>query len=238
MMKTLPTWLYGSSFRLASRTLFLMVRVKICGITNPADARLATELGAHALGFNFYEKSPRAVSPADAWDMRRKLAPFVSAVGIFVNWKPSAVTALATSLRLDAVQLHGDECAHHVDDCSRRLPVIKALRVGPDFSLKEFPRYHSACAFLLDAARDTSRPEQFGGTGRTLDWSLASKLVASYRIILAGGLTPENVAEAIRVVRPYAVDVASGVESRPGMKDPGKLRAFFDEVVRAQRDLI
>ncbi len=236
MMKTLPTWLYGSSFRLASRTLFLMVRVKICGITNPADARLATELGAHALGFNFYEKSPRAVSPADAWNIRRRLAPFISAIGIFVDWKPRAVVALATSLRLDAVQLHGDECAHNVDDCSKRLPVIKVLRVGPDFSPKEFPRFHSAFAFLLDAARDTSRPEQFGGTGRTLDWSLARKLAASHRIILAGGLTPENVAEAIRTVRPYAVDVASGVESRPGKKDPGKLRAFFDEVARAQRD--
>jgi len=213
-----------------------MVRVKICGITNPADARLATELGAHALGFNFYEKSPRAVSPADAWDMRRKLAPFVSAIGIFVDWKPSAVVALATSLRLDAVQLHGNECAHNVDDCAKCLPVIKALRVGPDFSLKEFPRFHSATAFLLDAPRDANKPEQFGGTGRTIDWSLAGELAASHRIILAGGLTPENVAEAIRTVRPYAVDVASGVESRPGKKDPGKLRAFFDEVARAQRD--
>ena len=213
-----------------------MVRVKICGITNPGDARLATELGAHALGFNFYEKSPRVVSPADAWDMRRKLAPFVSAIGIFVDWKPSAVVALATSLHLDAVQLHGDECAHNVDDCAKCLPVIKALRVGPDFSLREFPRFHSASAFLLDAALDASRPEQFGGTGRTIDWPLARKLAASHRIILAGGLTPENVGEAIRTVCPYAVDVASGVESRPGKKDPGKLRAFFDEVARASRD--
>jgi len=213
-----------------------MVRVKICGITNPGDARLATELGAHALGFNFYEKSPRVVSPADAWDMRRKLAPFVSAIGIFVDWKPSAVVALATSLHLDAVQLHGDECAHNVDDCAKCLPVIKALRVGPDFSLREFPRFHSASAFLLDAALDVSRPEQFGGTGRTIDWLLARNLAASHRIILAGGLTPENVGEAIRTVCPYAVDVASGVESRPGKKDPGKLRAFFDEVARAQRD--
>lgn len=213
-----------------------MVRVKICGITNSADARLATELGAHALGFNFYEKSPRAVSPADAWEMRRKLAPFVSAVGIFVDWKPSVVIALATSLRLDAVQLHGDECARNVDDCSKQLPVIKALHVGPEFSEKQFSRFRSASAFLLDAAPDASEPKQFGGTGRTIDWSLARKLAASHhRIILAGGLTPENVAEAILTVRPYAVDVASGVESRPGKKDPGKLRAFFAEVARAQR---
>jgi phosphoribosylanthranilate isomerase len=212
-----------------------MVRVKICGITNPADARLATELGAHALGFNFYEKSPRAVSPAAAWNIRRKLAPFVSAVGIFVDWKPSAVVALGTSLRLDAVQLHGDECVRHVDFCAKRLPVIKALRVGPNFSPKEFSRFHSASAFLLDAAPDANRPNQFGGTGRTIDWSLARELAASHRIILAGGLTPENVAEAIRTVRPYAVDVASGIESRPGKKDFGKLRAFFDEVAHAQR---
>ncbi len=214
-----------------------MVRVKICGITNPADARLATELGAHALGFNFYEKSPRAVSPADAWEMRRKLAPFVSAIGIFVDWKPSAVVALATSLRLDAVQLHGDECAHHVDDCSARLPVIKALHVGAEFSEKEFTRFHSASAFLLDAAPDADKPKQFGGTGKTIDWLLAQKLAVTHRIILAGGLTPENVAEAIRMVHPYAVDVASGVESRPGKKDPGKLRAFFDEVAGAQREI-
>jgi phosphoribosylanthranilate isomerase len=213
-----------------------MVRVKICGITNSADARLATELGAHALGFNFYEKSPRAVSPADAWEMRRKLAPFISAVGIFVDWKPSAVTALATSLRLDAVQLHGDECAHHVDFCAKRLPVIKVLHVGPEFSEKQFPRFRSASAFLLDAAPDADKPNQFGGTGKTIDWSLARKFAANHRIILAGGLTPENVAEAIRTVRPYAVDVASGVESCPGKKDPGKLRAFFDEVARAQSD--
>ncbi|MFI5097256.1 MAG: phosphoribosylanthranilate isomerase [Candidatus Acidiferrales bacterium] len=213
-----------------------MVRVKICGITNPTDARLATEFGTHALGFNFCEKSPRAVSPADAWEMRRKLAPFISAIGIFVDWKPSAVMALATSLRLDAAQLHGDECARNVDDCSKRLPVIKALHVGPDFSERLFSRFHSASAFLLDAAPDADEPKQFGGTGRTIDWSLARKLAASHRIILAGGLTPENVAEAIRMVRPYAVDVASGVESRPGKKDPGKLRAFFDEIARAQRN--
>ncbi|MGB2676983.1 MAG: phosphoribosylanthranilate isomerase [Candidatus Acidiferrum sp.] len=222
--------------RLVSRTLFFMVRVKICGITNPDDACLATEFGAHALGFNFYEKSPRAVSPADAWKIRRKLAPFISAVGIFVDWKPSAVTALATSLRLDAVQLHGDECARHVDFCAKRLPVIKVLHVGPDFSERLFPRFRSAFAFLLDAAPEANEPKQFGGTGRTVDWSLACKLAASHRIILAGGLTPENVAEAIRTVCPYAVDVASGVESRPGKKDPGKLRAFFDEVARAQRN--
>jgi len=214
-----------------------MVRVKICGITNPADARLATELGADALGFNFYEKSPRAVSPADAWEIRRKLAPFVSAIGIFVDWKPSAVTALATSLRLDAVQLHGDEGARNVDDCSKQLPVIKALHMGPEFSEKQFSRFRSASAFLLDAAPNADKPKQFGGTGRTIDWPLARKLAATHRIILAGGLTPENVAEAIRTVRPYAVDVASGVESRPGKKDLGKLRAFFAEVARAQREI-
>jgi len=214
-----------------------MVRVKICGITNSGDARLAAELGAHAVGFNFYEKSPRAVSPADAWEMRRKLAPFISAVGIFVDWRPSTVVALATSLCLDVVQLHGNECAHNVDDCSKHLPVIKALRVGPEFSPKEFLRFHSATAFLLDAASDAKQPKQFGGTGRKVDWSLAAEFAASHRIILAGGLTPENVAEAIRTVRPFGVDVASGVESRPGKKDPGKLRTFFNEVARAQCDL-
>jgi phosphoribosylanthranilate isomerase len=210
-----------------------MVRVKICGVTNQRDAKAASELGAYALGFNFYEKSPRAVTPADAWAMRRALPPGVRAVGVFVDWKPKPVVALAKALQLSAVQLHGDECPQHAAFCAKKIPVIKAFRVGTDFSLAELGKFRGVSEFLLDAAR----AGQFGGTGHKTDWTFARRAAASRPIILAGGLTPENVAEAILFVRPAAVDVASGVESRPGKKDHGKMREFFREVERASREL-
>ncbi len=207
-----------------------MVHVKICGITNWPDARAAIDLGAKFLGFNFYEKSPRCIDPATAWRIRKKLSSVVGPIGIFVNWAEDAVTALSTALRLWAAQLHGDESPRLVT--ALRLPVIKAFRVGPGFVLSSLDRYGSF-AFLLDAARRG----QYGGTGQTIDWSVARRAARRRLIILSGGLTPENVAAAIRTVRPYAVDVASGVESRPGKKDHGKLRDFFREVERANREL-
>lgn len=210
-----------------------MVRVKICGITNWPDARLACDAGAHALGFNFYPPSPRALSPAAAWEIRRRLPPFLEAVGVFVNWEPAAVGSLAASLRLQAAQLHGDETPKSVAALARRIAVIKALRVDGSFSLARLAKYRAAAAFLLDG----SRAGQYGGTGQTVDWEVARRAAQSRLIILAGGLTPENVAEAIRVVRPYAVDVASGVESQPGKKDPVKLREFVQEAERAGREL-
>jgi phosphoribosylanthranilate isomerase len=208
-------------------------RVKICGITRVQDARLAEKLGAWALGFNFYKESPRSVSPADAWKIRRKLELTTEAVGLFVNWKPEVIITLVHALELDAVQMHGDESPKQVAYCEDDLPVFKAFRVGPRFSMSEFRRFSRATAFLLDSAQRG----QFGGTGKSFDWSIAKNAAKKHRIILAGGLTPENVAEAILTVRPYAVDVASGVESRPGIKDPGKLREFFAEVSRANREL-
>ena len=210
-----------------------MVRVKICGITEGRDARAAVELGAAALGFNFYEKSPRVTTPADAWEIRRSLPKDVQAVGVFVDWKPTVVVALAKALQLSAVQLHGHECPRHAAFCARSLPVIRAFRVGENFSLAELGKFRSVSQFLLDAAR----PGQYGGTGHTTDWALARKAGARRLIILAGGLKPENVAEAILAVRPYAVDVASGVESKPGKKDHGKMREFFVEVDRANREI-
>jgi phosphoribosylanthranilate isomerase len=210
-----------------------MVRVKICGIMNGSDARAAVDLGASALGFNFYEKSPRVVAPTDAWAIRQKMPSDVQAVGVFVDWKPTAVVALALALQLSAVQLHGDECPRHAGFCARKVAVIKAFRLGEDFSLVEMRKFRSASHFLLDAAV----PGQYGGTGHTANWALARKAAKSRPIFLAGGLTPENVAEAIRYVRPYGVDVASGVESRPGKKDRGKLKEFFDEVERASKNI-
>ena len=210
-----------------------MALVKICGITRVQDARLAEKLGAYALGFNFYEKSPRSVSPADAWKIRKSLHVTTEAVGLFVNWKPEVIMFLAHALQLDAVQLHGDESPKQLAYLEDDLPVIKAFRVGPGFSISNFKKFRRASFFLLDAAAHN----KFGGSGKTFDWSIAKKAASSQKIILAGGLTPENVAKAILTVRPYAVDVASGVESRPGKKDPGKLRVFFFEVARANRAL-
>jgi phosphoribosylanthranilate isomerase len=210
-----------------------VVLVKICGITCVQDARLAEKLGAWALGFNFYKESPRAISPADAWKIRRKLELTTEAVGVFVNWKPEVIITLVRALELTAVQMHGNESPKQVAYCEDDLPVYKAFRIGPRFSITEFRRFRRATAFLLD----TAQSGHFGGTGKSFDWSIATKAAQKLRVILAGGLTPENVGEAILTVRPYAVDVASGVESRPGVKDPGKLREFFAEVSRANRQL-
>lgn len=206
------------------------VSVKICGITNWPDARAAVDLGAKFLGFNFYEKSPRSIDPATGWKIRKKLPSSVGPIGIFVNWSADAVTALSTALHLWAAQLHGGESPRVIS--AVRLPVIKAFRVGSGFTLSRLDRYASF-AFLLDGARKG----QYGGTGQIADWSLARKAARKRLIILSGGLTPENVAVAITTVRPYAVDVASGVEARPGKKDLGKLRDFFREVERANREL-
>jgi phosphoribosylanthranilate isomerase len=210
-----------------------MVRVKICGITNVEDALLACELGADAIGLNFYGKSPRCISPFTASKIIRNLPPFVSAVGVFVNWQAAAVTALAKALDLSAAQLHGDEPPQLVTEIVKKVSVIKALHVGKGSALPAFAKYRGATAFLLDAPHSG----QYGGTGHTTDWSLAHTAAKSHRILLAGGLTPENVAEAILAVRPYAVDVTSGVESKPGKKDPAKLSAFFEAVTRANQQL-
>ncbi len=201
-------------------------RVKICGITTWDDARLSVDLGASALGFNFYPPSPRAISPADAWNIIRRLPPFVEAVGVFVNWPPPVEDALARALRLHTVQLHGGETPEEVAALTPAHRVIKAVKVGRGFRPAGLARFRRADGILLDGFA----PGLHGGTGRTLDWKLARAGRRYGRIILAGGLTPENVAEAIRVARPYAVDVASGVEARPGRKDPARLRALFAAV--------
>ncbi len=210
-----------------------MVRVKICGITKPEDAKLAVELGAHAIGLNFHTESPRCITPFAATELIRRLPPFIATVGIFVNWSEEPIVALCQALRLSAAQLHGDEPAQVVERVARHFPVIKALRVGQGTTAPDYSSYRAASAFLLDSAVSG----QYGGTGATGNWHLARSVAQTQRVILAGGLTPENVGEAIRIVRPYAVDVASGVESRPGKKDPAKLQAFFDEVSRASREI-
>ena len=208
-----------------------MIRVKICGITNAADALAAIDAGANLLGFNFYEKSPRHINETEAAKIRPQLPKKIEAVGIFVNAPAAEVAALCKLLKLDAAQLHGDELPETVAEVSRSVPVWKAFRVEPDFHLKTLDEYPEASAFLFDAAHTC----QYGGTGRTTDWDVARRAAVGHRIILAGGLNVENVAAAVRIVRPYAVDVASSVESKPGKKDHGRMREFIQEVRRGER---
>jgi phosphoribosylanthranilate isomerase len=208
-----------------------MIRVKICGITNAADALAAVDAGANLLGFNFYAKSPRHITEAEAAKIRRQLPKRVKAVGIFVNAPPADVAAVCKSLKLDVAQLHGDETPETVAKLARNLTVWKAFRVEPDFRLNTLDEYPEAFAFLFDAAHTG----QYGGTGHSTDWDIAQRASVGRRIILAGGLKVENVAAAVRIVRPYAVDVASGVESKPGKKDHGRMREFIQEVRRGER---
>ena len=196
-----------------------MVRVKICGITNIDDALHAAGCGADALGLVFYEKSPRCLTPEAARGIVAELPPFVTTVGLFVNEAPRRVREVADFCGLDVLQLHGDEGPGECLYPPRR--VIKALRVRDEASLAEAADYFVS-ALLLDAWV----PGSYGGTGRTFNWELAARAAREARVILAGGLTPENVTEAVRAVRPYGVDVSSGVEAAPGKKDPAKVEAF------------
>lgn len=194
-------------------------RVKICGVTRREDALLAGRLGADAIGLNFWPGSKRHVAPAAARALVRALPPLVTAVGVFVNPTRDEVLRAVEASGVTVVQLHGDEppelCA------SLPFPVVKAIRVTGPASLAALLSYEVQ-GFLLDAPGPG-----FGGSGTSFDWSLAAEAAASVPVLLAGGLTPENVAEAIRAVRPWGVDVASGVEVSPGVKDPEKLRRFI-----------
>jgi phosphoribosylanthranilate isomerase len=207
-----------------------MVRVKICGITNAADALAAVDAGADLLGFNFYAKSPRRIAEDEAAKIRPRLPREVDAVGIFVNAPTADVAALCRSLKLDAAQLHGDETAETVAELAGSVPIVKAFRVDLDFDLRTLKDYSRAFAFLFDAVVSG----QYGGTGHSTDWDAAKQAAVKHRIILAGGLKVENVAAAVRIVRPYGIDVASGVESKPGKKDHGRLREFIQEVRRGE----
>src|SRR5271155_4802000 len=210
-----------------------MFRVKICGITCWEDARHAIEAGCDALGFNFYARSPRHITPQAAATIRERLPKEIAAVGVFVNEAPRDLLELAAALHLDYAQLHGEEKPAAARAVGRLTPVIKAFRVGPRFRAARVARYPAA-AFLLDGAPSNGGPR--GGTGRTFDWSVARRAADYGPIVLAGGLTPDNVAQAIRAAHPAAVDVASGVERAPGRKDPRKLRAFLDAVDSARQD--
>lgn len=214
-----------------------MTRVKICGITEFEDARDAVLLGADAIGLNFYEKSSRYIDPSHASKIIEKLPPFVTVVGIFVNRPdPQGLEDFAVALGLHAVQLHGNETP---DYCSmiQRVKVIKAFRVDANFRV-DILRNHGAGTFLLDACSPDRADVQFGGTGKVFNWNQVYGANAFGSIIVAGGLTPENVAEAVTTLHPFAVDVASGVESKSGKKDYEKMRRFIEAVQRADVSLM
>jgi phosphoribosylanthranilate isomerase len=200
------------------------VRVKICGITCAEDALAAVEAGADALGFMFYERSSRYIAPQEAARIITQLPPFVSKTGVFVDASPASIAETIAQCRLDCLQFHGTETPEMCQHPS--LPVVKAFRVAGEECLQIFPTFKTA-AWLLDSYV----PGQLGGTGAKFNWDLAVAAAKLGRpIILAGGLTSENVAEAVRQTQPFAVDVSSGVESSPGRKDRTKMHAFIQAV--------
>jgi phosphoribosylanthranilate isomerase len=206
-------------------------RVKICGITNWADARLAVDAGADALGFNFYRPSPRYIEPAEAARMIGSLPRKVAKVGVFVGERAETIREIVAAAGIGFVQLHGGERPALVRRIAAFRPAIKVFRVRPGFAASRLASYPEAAAFLLDVFR----PGLHGGTGERFDWRLARRAARYGRIILAGGLRPENVAEAVASVRPYAIDVCSGVETRPGKKDRAKVRELMRQVERSKR---
>ena len=208
-------------------------RVKICGVTRWEDARLAVDLGAAALGFNFYPASPRYIEPAAAREIVAKLPPLITPVGIFANESDDGhVAQMARESRVTVVQLHGPGFPP-LDRSLADFTKIRAVPVREGFE-PESLRELGGDAFLLDAFD----AERLGGTAKSFNWALAREARRFGTIILAGGLTPENVGRAILEVHPFAVDVASGVENEPGVKDAGKMRAFLIEVLRADQGII
>lgn len=198
--------------------------VKICGITRMEDAEAAVALGAGAIGFVFWPRSPRAVDPERARSIAAALPPFVTTLGVFVNQAPAFVNDVAARVGLGAVQLHGDEQIDVLDQIER--PVVKAFAMAGNEDADAWP---TRVRLLIDV----HDPDQRGGTGRTVDWERAAAIAARRPVLLAGGLTAANVADAIRTVRPFGIDVSSGVESSPGVKDHARLRALFEAVGRA-----
>lgn len=204
----------------------MSIHIKICGITHPDDALLSEKSGASAVGFIFYPPSPRYVEPAHAGLISDALGPFIARVGVFVDEDPVRVMETVKTAHLTAVQLHGSESPEYVKSL-KGVQRIKSFRVGKDFDPEVLSRYDGV-TFLLDTYDESG----YGGTGKTFDWDCAIACKRYGRIILAGGLNKDTIGNAIRTVGPWGVDVSSGVEDRPGKKDPDKLKAFFDSIKR------
>lgn len=205
----------------------MQVRVKICGITNLDDAMAAVDFGADALGFVFFQGSPRFIPYKEAAAIIKKLPSFITTIGVFVNEKPEQIEKIIALTSIDVVQLHGDE-PPEICNFSRR--IIKAIRVKSLESLDPLIHYKDiVSSFLLD----TFTPDVFGGTGQIFNWDVATYAKQFGRIILAGGLNPDNIAEAIKRVNPYGVDISSGVESEKGKKDHKKMKLFIEKAKAA-----
>jgi phosphoribosylanthranilate isomerase len=207
----------------------MRTRVKICGITRAEDARTAVDQGADAIGLVFYPPSPRSVTPERAAEIVQTLPPFVTVVGLFVNEDPNRIESILSRVPLDLLQFHGDE---HPAECSRyERPFLKAVRMREDIDLRALAEsYADARALLLDSYRKGVP----GGTGESFEWDRIPPELAG-TIVLAGGLDPDNIEQAIRKVRPYAVDVSGGVERDKGIKDADKIAAFMRGVESANR---
>jgi phosphoribosylanthranilate isomerase len=207
-----------------------MVRVKICGITNWTDARLAVDAGADVLGFNFWEKSPRHIAPEYARVITKRLPRRIYVAGVFVNTPVDKIWTIAREADLNVVQLHGDESPADVAAIAERYTVMKAFRVSPAFNPRKLANYGGAHAFLLDGFD----PDKRGGTGKAFDWRVA-RAARKYGVIaVAGGIRPDNVGRAIAQAQPDFIDVCSGVEASPGVKDRKLLYALMQEVDRAR----
>lgn len=212
--------------RLGRVSAGLRTRVKICGITRVEDGAAACAAGADAIGLIFYPPSPRAVDIETALGIRRALPPFVTVVGLFVNASAETVAETAERVHLDLLQFHGDESPAQCALFDR--PYMKAIRVNDDVDLRAASRrYAGAKALVLDSHDD----KLWGGSGRTFDWDIVPSDMA-LPVVLAGGLTPANVADAVHRLRPYGVDVVSGVERAPGIKDAARIVKFIEEVDR------
>ena len=206
-----------------------MTKIKICGITNVEDATWAANLGADALGFVFYKDSPRCIREDTAKEIIRKLPPFVSSVGVFVNEKEDRVREISADCCLDILQFHGNESPDFCSHFDKK--VIKAFSINDRKYLEVIPSYQVSAVLL-----DTYYEEIYGGGGKAFNWELASESKRfAGRVILAGGLDPANVLKAIQMVEPYGVDVSSGVESKPGKKDHVKLEKFIKTVKKAYK---
>jgi phosphoribosylanthranilate isomerase len=201
------------------------VRVKICGITHRHDAEQAVELGAWAIGLIFHEPSPRKVELQDAAAIGQEFKRRAEVVGVFVNRDLSEVAEIADACSLTMLQLHGDEGPVYCDEIRRRtgLKIMKAARVRDGASLQALNAFRKVDYHLVDA----HHPDLFGGTGETFDWQLLRGRRSKVPLVLSGGLTPDNVSDAVRAIHPFAVDTASGTEASPGVKDPAKVTAFF-----------
>jgi phosphoribosylanthranilate isomerase len=211
-----------------------MTRVKVCGVAELDDARLAVELGAWAVGMVFHAESPRACDPGTAELIGAELKRKAEIVGVFVNWPLDELEHMADRASLSILQLHGDEGPAYCREAARRTGcrVMKAMQAKDAAAVRKLESYREVHLHMLDAHSDSLR----GGTGSTFEWELAAHHHGSVPLVLSGGLSPDNVRQAIDAVRPYAVDSASGTEAEPGRKDPAKLRALFRAVERADAE--